>query len=137
MDEWTKEDVARMEAEAEKEIETNFPSYFDEVQRQFFSGELTKDYSRDPFGRFQRTSISIETIFAEIVGVTKAESNNFLLDLIRERVEIVKLSLREDKFEQLRRLYCLDTLSHVPQLGTSLPLWQEDAGLLLRKSLSS
>jgi len=31
MDEWTKEDVARMEAEAEKEIETNFPSYFDEV----------------------------------------------------------------------------------------------------------
>ena len=31
MDEWTKEDVARMEAEAEKEIEVNFPSYFDEV----------------------------------------------------------------------------------------------------------
>ena len=31
MDEWTKEDVAKMEAEAEKAIETNFPSYFDEV----------------------------------------------------------------------------------------------------------
>ena len=31
MDEWTKEDVAKMEAEAEKEIEANFPSYFDEV----------------------------------------------------------------------------------------------------------
>jgi len=31
MDEWTKEDVARMAAEAEQEIETNFPSYFDEV----------------------------------------------------------------------------------------------------------
>lgn len=44
MDEWTKEDVAKMEAEAAKEIETNFPSYFDEVQQLFFSGELTKDY---------------------------------------------------------------------------------------------
>lgn len=31
MDEWTKEDVAKMEEEAEKEIERNFPSYYDEV----------------------------------------------------------------------------------------------------------
>ncbi len=31
MDEWTKEDVAKMEAEAEKEIERQFPSYYDEV----------------------------------------------------------------------------------------------------------
>ncbi len=30
MDEWTKEDKERMEREAQKEIETNFPSYFDE-----------------------------------------------------------------------------------------------------------
>lgn len=31
MDEWTKEDKAKMEQEAEKDIELNFPSYFDEV----------------------------------------------------------------------------------------------------------
>ena len=31
MDEWTAQDKAKMEAEAEKEIELNFPSYFDEV----------------------------------------------------------------------------------------------------------
>jgi hypothetical protein len=31
MDEWTKEDVAKMEADAEKAIEDNFPSYYDEV----------------------------------------------------------------------------------------------------------
>ena len=43
MDEWTKEDIAKMEAEAEKEIEVNFPSYFDEVQKTFFSGTFTKD----------------------------------------------------------------------------------------------
>ena len=30
MDEWTKEDKERMEKEANKEIERNFPSYFDE-----------------------------------------------------------------------------------------------------------
>ena len=78
MDEWTKEDVARMEAEAEKEIETNFPSYFDEVQKQFFSGELTKDYSRDAFGKYQKTSVPIEEVFAEIVGVTKSEEVSFL-----------------------------------------------------------
>jgi hypothetical protein len=31
MDEWTKEDVAKLEAEANKQIEINFPSYFEEV----------------------------------------------------------------------------------------------------------
>ena len=38
MDEWTKADKAKMEAEALKEIEENFPSYFDEVQRTFYDG---------------------------------------------------------------------------------------------------
>ena len=71
MDEWTKEDVARMEEEAEKEIEANFPSYFEEVQKQFFSGELVKDYSRDAFtGKHRSTSVSTETAFAEILQVT-------------------------------------------------------------------
>jgi hypothetical protein len=31
MDEWTDKDKARMEKEAEANIELNFPSYFDEV----------------------------------------------------------------------------------------------------------
>jgi len=31
MDEWTEKDKAKMEAQAEAEIELNFPSYFDEV----------------------------------------------------------------------------------------------------------
>jgi len=39
MDEWTKEDVAKMEAEAEKAIEQNFPSYYDEVQKTFFESD--------------------------------------------------------------------------------------------------
>jgi hypothetical protein len=31
MDEWTAKDKAKMEADEEREIEVNFPSYFDEV----------------------------------------------------------------------------------------------------------
>ena len=31
MDEWTDKDKAKMEAEANAEIEMNFPSYFDDV----------------------------------------------------------------------------------------------------------
>jgi len=31
MDEWTEKDKAKMEADAEAQIELNFPSYFDEV----------------------------------------------------------------------------------------------------------
>lgn len=43
MDEWTKEDVAKMEAEAEKAIEENFPSYYDEVQKTFFEAEYSRE----------------------------------------------------------------------------------------------
>ena len=37
---WTAADKAKMEAEAEREIEMNFPSYFDEVQKAYYSGEF-------------------------------------------------------------------------------------------------
>lgn len=43
MDTWTALDKAKMEAEAEKEIEMNFPSYFDEVQKAYYSGQYIKD----------------------------------------------------------------------------------------------
>jgi hypothetical protein len=45
MDTWTALDKAKMEAEAEKEIEMNFPSYFDEVQKAYYSGQYVKDSS--------------------------------------------------------------------------------------------
>ena len=43
MDTWTAADKAKMEADAEKEIELNFPSYFDEVQKAYYSGQFMKD----------------------------------------------------------------------------------------------
>ena len=136
MDEWTKEDVARMEAEAEKEIETNFPSYFDEVQQQFFSGEMTRDYQRDAgTGRFRKVSVDVETIFAEILQVTKPDSAEYFLEYLKDRMEVVKLSLQADKFQQLKRSYGLDSLLSIGVPGMSEPMWQEDTVLLLKKML--
>jgi hypothetical protein len=43
MDEWTDKDKARMEKEAEKEIEVNFPSYFDDVHKAYYGGEFHQD----------------------------------------------------------------------------------------------
>jgi hypothetical protein len=54
--------------------------------------------------------VPIETIFAEILGVTKPEESAYLLQYLKERVELVKLTLQADKFMQLKRLYGLDSL---------------------------
>ena len=40
MDTWTKEDVAKMEAQENKDIEMNFPSYFEEVQKVYYASEF-------------------------------------------------------------------------------------------------
>ena len=89
-----------MEAEAEKEIETNFPSYFDEVQQRFFSGELEKDYTRDVnTGKYHKVSVSVETVFAEILGVTKPDEHSYFVDYLKERLDVVKLSMQADRFE--------------------------------------
>lgn len=50
---------------------------------------------------------------------------------------MVKLCLKEDRFEQIKRLYGLDTLATLPQAENSAPLWQEDVSLLLRTTLTS
>lgn len=47
MDEWTDKDKAKMEADAEAQIELNFPSYFDEVQKAYFAGEFKRDINLD------------------------------------------------------------------------------------------
>lgn len=42
----TKEDVEKMEREAKREIERNFPSYFDQIQRIMFSGIVEEPEER-------------------------------------------------------------------------------------------
>lgn len=64
MDERTKEDKEKMEKEALKEIETNFPSYFDEFQRTLFSSHI-KD--KVDFTRKQKTEIKVNSILNELL----------------------------------------------------------------------
>ena len=127
-----------MEAEAEKEIEANFPSYFDEVQQQFFSGELTKrDYTKDMHtGKYRRTDVDIETVFAEILDVSKPTERSYLIDYLKDRLEMVRLCLQADRFAELKRTYGLDTLLSINSLEINEPLWQEDTAFLIRKTLS-
>jgi hypothetical protein len=78
MDEWTKEDVAKMEAEAERAIEQNFPSYYDEVQRTFFASDysvegkrMTAKEKRVKFGAITNVAeVSLEHVLQEILEVT-------------------------------------------------------------------
>lgn len=56
--------------------------------------------------------------------------------MLKERLDIVKLSIQGDKYEAVRRLHGFDSLICVaPQLKASPPQWQEDASFLLKKML--
>jgi hypothetical protein len=126
MDEWTKEDVAKMEAEAEKEIETNFPSYFDEVQKSFFSGQYSRDGRRDD--DFVRTrEIDIEHVFAEFMEVSRKEESSYRTHFLKNRLEVVQLSLESDKFEQFKHQLGYDYLHGVNWDKSTPSLWTEDA----------
>ena len=98
MDEWTKEDVAKMEAEAEKEIEVNFPSYFDEVQKTFFAGTFLKD-GRKGGQRNKGQEIDIEHIFSEFMEVTRSEEPSFRSGVLKNRLEVIEQGIQLDKFE--------------------------------------
>ena len=49
-------------------------------------------------GRFRKVTVDIETIFAEILEVTKPDSQSYFIEYLKDRMEMVKLSLHADKF---------------------------------------
>jgi len=53
-----------MEAEAEREIELNFPSYFDEVQKAYYSGQYIKDATQELVSQ-----VSLDEVLAELLGL--------------------------------------------------------------------
>lgn len=93
MDEWTKEDIAKMEAEAQKEIERNFPSYFDDLQTTFFNG----DYKKDSFEQEVITrEISVDEVFSELLALTEENGPEYKSTLLRDRLNVVRLCFAED-----------------------------------------
>lgn len=68
MDEWTDKDKAKIEADAEAQIELNFPSYFDEVQKAYFAGEFKRDIKLDE--DLVPQEVEIEDILSEVLEIS-------------------------------------------------------------------
>ena len=123
MDEWTKEDIAKMEAEANKQIEINFPSYFDEVQKAYYDGEFKRD--REEALTFEE--VSVEEIMQELLKVTPCEEAGYRDEYLRERLGILISVLEEDPHHKLLSEANLAVISD----------WSEDASAYLQHTLHS
>jgi hypothetical protein len=88
MDTWTALDKAKMEAEAEKEIEMNFPSYFDEVQKAYYSGQYVKDSSTK-----KREEVSLDEVLAELLELQTTDESVYRSSYLQDRLNIVESSL--------------------------------------------
>jgi hypothetical protein len=74
IDERTKEDVEKMEKEAKLEIEKNFPSYYDEMQRVMFNGISDEEASRPSRVRreYQESEVKAESIIEDLLNQSGA-----------------------------------------------------------------
>ena len=64
----TQEDKDKMEKEARAEIETNFPSYFDEFQKLIFSGIMAGEVKK----KDKEDRISVSKLLTEMLSVESA-----------------------------------------------------------------
>jgi len=92
MDEWTKEDKAIMEKEAQEEIEVNFPSYFNEFQRELYSAETVKDKfnaenARD-FGMkgLYEEEVPVQDMLAEILKLAEHKEDLYIEEFLKCRM---------------------------------------------------
>ena len=92
MDEWTKEDVARMEKEADEEIEANFPSYFNEFQKELYQAagpdtKINADMARNLSAKLiYEDEVPIEDIFTEILELKPSAEDQYLEDFLSCRL---------------------------------------------------
>lgn len=97
IDELTAKDKERMEREAAKEIEVNFPSYFDEFQQMLLSmscersGTVGRDLSRAGHAEVKHREVPIEKVLSELAEITNAKDDVFRSEFLRERLEIVQM----------------------------------------------
>lgn len=136
LDEMTAQDKERVKREAEQEIEINFPSYFDELQRQLLS--LTaerpgrpeaRDLSQADHVEAQHREVPVDRVLTELLtDITNAEEATFRTDFLRLRLEVVQMCIEQ------RELVDVPGGSagiRVPELLASFPerdqRWMEDA----------
>ena len=98
IDELTQKDKERIEREAENEIEVNFPSYFDELQKQLFS--LTNDHKGARQGRdltnmsnieVKHYEVPVESVFGELIEIQSAYEAVFRSQFLQLRLEVVQM----------------------------------------------
>lgn len=77
-----------MEAEAEREIELNFPSYFDEVQKAYYSGQYVKDASQELVSH-----VSLDEVLAELLGLQDHTESVYRAQFLQDRLQVVHESL--------------------------------------------
>ena len=101
LDEMTAQDKERKEREAEQEIEINFPSYFDELQRQLFSltGERpsraeARDLGLADHVEVQHREVPVDGVLTELLSdITDAKEATFRTDFLRLRLEVVQMCI--------------------------------------------
>ncbi len=86
MDERTKKDKEKMEKEAQLEIETNFPSYFEEFQTTLFSGIAnTTKYERK-----HQKQVKTVSILREMLHVHPCDGLDQLKKWVRLRAKLLR-----------------------------------------------
>ena len=86
IDERTKEDKERMEKEAKLEIEANFPSYFDELQKTLFTGVIEP---KEDINKKQKTEIKAFSILNELLQLEKSNTTNYKKTFMKLRIKVL------------------------------------------------
>lgn len=95
LDELTAKDKEAKLKEAEEEIEINFPSYFDEMQKQLL--DMTNDraqereLSPEEAIEVKHKEVAMEQAFSELIGVTEVSDASYRTEMLRLRLEIVQM----------------------------------------------
>lgn len=84
----TKEDIARLDLEAQQEIEANFPTYYDEFQKGLFSGTFTSK-DNDLMVKPRKYEIQLETILKDILSIREV-NDKYKHSFVKQRLEIIE-----------------------------------------------
>ena len=128
MDEMTAKDKEEKEKAAQLEIEVNFPSYFDEFQKQLL--HLTAERNEDQMRDFhqsthiekQHSEVKIQDIFAELTHLQSKEDEGFRTDILRLRLEVVQMG--QEKSSTYKDIKIPELLKSFTERDN---LWMEDA----------
>jgi len=135
LDEITGKDKEKMAREAEQEIEVNFPSYFDEFQRQLLSlssgrtgAREGKDLSQAEHVEVQHQEVPVEHILGELTEINSVEEDIFRSEFLRLRLEVVQMCQEQSEVAHVSQN---KQVIRVPELLQSFSerdnQWTEDA----------